>query len=428
MNSSLPLLCICAALPWLGSPICAAEWPRFRGPNADGTTAETGLPLNWSRNDIAWRTELPGPGSSSPIVVAGVVYLTCYSGYGSDAKDPGDLNKLVRHAICLNRADGKILWRKDIKHDAPDKAYTGTYITQHGYASSTPVSDGTHVYFFFGPAGMFAYTLRGQELWHVSVGDRAHDWGNGASPILHGDLLIVNAAIEGDALVALDKKTGKEVWSVRGGFPASWNTPVVARVGNREELIVNASGKLRAFDPATGRELWSCRGIRGAELCPSVVVRDGIVYLIGIPGTGAAMAVRAGGSGDVSGTNILWELKSGSNVSSPIFHEGHVYWANDARGVLHCVKADSGAVVFEQPLSRERGNRVYASPILSEGRLYFVSRNQGTFVVAAKPQFELLAHNQIAGDDSVFNASPAVADGQIFLRSDRFAYCIGRRR
>jgi outer membrane protein assembly factor BamB len=406
----------------------AADWPRFRGPHGDGTSTDPGVPLKWGDADVAWRRELPGPGSSSPIVVGNAVLLSSYSGYGVELKNPGDAGGLTRHAICLNRADGKLLWQKDVKHPSPDRPYQGQYITMHGYASSTPVSDGVNVYFFFGPAGVRAYSLQGRELWSASVGDKAHDWGNGSSPILHGNLVIVNAALEGDALVALDKKTGKEVWAVRKGFPSSWNSPVVAKVGAREELIVNASGRLRAFDPATGTELWSCRGIRAAELCPTVLVRDGIVYVLGGPGRSAAMAVRAGGSGDVSETHIVWEQKIGSNVSSPALHDGHLYWANDSSGILYCVKAETGETVFEQPLSTERGNRVYASPILSEGRLYFVSRNRGTFVVAAKRQFELLAHNILTGDTGVFNASPAVADGQIFLRSDRFAYCIGKRR
>jgi len=217
------------------------------------------------------------------------------------------------------------------------------------------------------------------------------------------------------------------VWSVRGGFPASWNTPAVAKIGGREELIVNASGKLRAFDPATGKELWFCRSIRAAELCPSVVVRDGIVFVVGSP-KGEAMAVRAGGNGDVSATHVVWEIKKGSNVSSPIIHEGHLYWANDARSILYCANAATGEIVFEQSLPVQRRDRIYASPILSNGRLYFVSRTSGTLVVAARPQYELLAQNVIADDPSVFNASPAVADGQIFLRSDRAAYCIGSRR
>lgn len=408
-------------------PADAADWPRFRGPNGDGSTAETGLPLKWDAGDIAWKTELPGPGSSSPIIVGGVVYLTCYSGYGSDVKEPGDMSRLRRHALCLNRADGSILWNKEIQADGPDHAYTGEYITMHGYASSTPVSDGVNVYFFFGPAGVHAYTLRGQELWQTNVGEKAHKWGNGTSPVLYKNLLIVNAALEGDNLVALDKTTGKVVWSVRGGFPASWNTPAIATVGGRDELIVNSSGKLRAFDPATGKELWTCRALRGAELCPSVTVYEGVAYVIGLPGAGGAMAVRAGGSGDVSDTHVLWELKIGSNVSSPVYHEGHLYWANDSRGIFHCVRAETGEEVFATPLSQQRRNRVFASPILSEGRFYYVSRDQGTFVVAARPEFDLLAQSPPL-DSSIVNATPAVADGQVYLRSDQFVYCIGKRR
>jgi outer membrane protein assembly factor BamB len=407
----------------------AADWPRFRGPRSDGTTTDTTIPLQWSeKENIVWRTPLPGPGSSSPIVSGSNVFLTCYTGYGGATNDPGDIAKLTRHALCLDRATGKIVWSHAVKATQPNKPYQGQYITTHGYASSSAVTDGRNVYFFFANEGVFAFTVEGKPLWNVSVGLKAHDWGNGTSPILHGNLLIVNAAIESDTLFALDKLTGKTVWSVRGGFPASWNTPTLAMVNGREELIVNASGKLRAFNPSNGTELWSSRGIRGAELCPSVVVRDGVAYVLGLPGTGQAMAVRAGGNGDVSATHVLWEIKKGSNVGSPVVHDGHLYWANDSRAILYCAKAATGEIVFEQPLPVQRRDRIYASPILSGERLYFVSRTSGTFVVAAKPQFELLARNVIADDHSVFNASPAVADGKIFLRSDRFAYCIGSRR
>jgi hypothetical protein len=407
----------------------AADWPRFRGPNGDGTTADTRIPLKWSETEnIVWRTPLPGPGSSSPIVSGPRVFLTSYSGYGGTTNNPGDISKLTRHALCLDRATGKILWSHAVKATQPNKPFQGQYITTHGYASSSPVTDGRNVYFFFANEGVFAFTVEGQPLWNMSVGFKAHDWGNGTSPILHDNLLIVNAAIESDTLFALDKSTGKTVWSVRGGFPASWNTPTLAKVAGRAELLVNASGKLRAFNPADGAELWSSRGIRGAELCPSVVVHDAVAYVIGLPGTGQAMAVRAGGSGDVSATHVLWEIKKGSNVGSPVVHGGHLYWVNDSRAILYCAKAATGEILFEQPLPVQRRDRVYASPILSGGRLYFVSRTSGTFVVAAKPQYELLAHNVIADDDSVFNASPAVADGRIFLRSDRFAYCLGSSR
>jgi hypothetical protein len=429
MNAILHSLRLSLCLVAASTDAAAADWPRFRGPNGDGTTAETNLPLKWSeKENLAWRVPLPGPGSSSPIVTGPRVFLTCYTGYGTTTNDPGDITKLTRHALCLDRATGKLLWSHAVKATLPNKPYQGQYITTHGYASSSAVTDGRSVYFFFANEGVFAFTVEGKPLWQASVGLKAHDWGNGTSPILHGNLLVVNAALEGDALVALDKNTGKAAWSVRGGFPASWNTPALAKVGDHEELIVNASGRLRAFDPGSGKELWSSRAIRAAELCPSVLVRDDVAYVLGGPGMSAAMAVRAGGSGDASATHIRWEIKKGSNVSSPAFHDGHLFWANDSRGIFYCAKASTGEIVFEQPLTGRTPDRIYASPVLSGGRLYFVSRTSGTYVVAAKPEFELLGHNVIADDPSVFNASPAVADGRIFLRSDQFAYCIGPRR
>lgn len=404
----------------------AADWPQFRGPTGDGVTTETKLPLTWSeKENLVWRTKLPGPGSSSPIVSGDRLFLSCYSGYGLDPKDPGDLTQLKRHAICLNRRDGKILWQQEVKTDLPNKPFTGTYITTHGYASSTPVTDGKGVFFFMGNAGVHAYTVDGKKVWNVSVGDKAHDWGAGSSPILHGDLLIVNAAHESNALIALDRKTGKTVWSV-SGFPASWNTPTLVKVEGHEELVVNSSGRLRAFNPDDGRELWSCESIKAAELCPSIVAHEGVVFVIGSPG-GQAMAVRAGGKGDVSATHILWKTPKGSNVGSPVYHEGHLYLVNDSRGTATCLDARTGAVVFEEPISRQKRDRWYATPLLSGDRLYCVSRQTGTVVLAAKPEFKVLATNIIADDDSVANASPAVADGRIYLRSNRYVYCFGTR-
>lgn len=403
-----------------------ADWPQFRGPTADGVTMETNLPLTWSdKENIIWRTELPGPGSSSPIVTNDRVFLTCYSGYGLDPKNPGDMSKLVRHALCLDRKTGKILWDEKVKTDLPNKPFTGQYITTHGYASSSAVTDGKGVFFFMANAGVYAFTMDGRRVWNVSVGDKAHDWGVGSSPVLYGDLLIVNAAHESNQLLALDRKTGKTVWST-SGFPASWNTPAIVKVDGHDELVVNSSGKLRAFDPKDGKELWSCQSIKGAELCPSIAAHDGVIFVIGTPG-GQSMAVKAGGKGDVSETHVVWRAQRGSNVSSPVYRDGHLYFVNDSRGVAVCLDAKTGEVVYEEPLMKQKRDRWYATPLLSGDRLYFVSRQSGTVVLAAKPQFETLATNVFANDDSVSNASPAVSDGMIFLRSNKFAYGIGKR-
>ncbi|MGV3662041.1 MAG: PQQ-binding-like beta-propeller repeat protein [Prosthecobacter sp.] len=411
----------------LSLPCLAADWPQFRGPTADGVTTDANLPLTWSeKENLVWRAELPGPGSSSPIISGDKVFLTSYSGYGIDVKEPGDMAKLKRHAICLDKKSGSILWNHEITTDLPNKPYTGTYITTHGYASSSPVTDGKGVFFFMANAGVHAFTVDGKPVWNVSVGEKAHDWGVGSSPILYGDLLIVNAALESNQLLALDRKTGKTVWSATG-FPASWNTPVIVKVDGHDELVLNASGKLRAFDPLTGKELWNCTSIKAAELCPSVVAHEGVIFVIGHPG-GQSQAVKAGGKGDVSATHLLWHAQKGSNVGSPVYRDGHLYFINDSRGVATCLDARTGAVVYEQPLaSRQRRDRWYSTPLLASDRMYCVGRETGTYVLAAKPQFELLATNVIADDNSISNASPAVSDGQIFLRSNKFAYCFGKK-
>ncbi len=412
MRTLLPFLLAAGSLH-------AADWPQFRGPTADGVTTDTNLPLTWSeKENLVWRTELPGPGSSSPIISGDKVFLTSYSGYGLDVKDPGDMKNLKRHAICLDKKTGKILWNHEITTDLPNKPYTGTYITTHGYASSSAVTDGKGVFFFMANAGVYAYTVDGKPVWNVSVGKTAHDWGAGSSPILYGELLIVNAALESNQLLALDRNTGNTVWSATG-FPASWNTPTVVKVDGHDELVVNSSGKLRAFDPLTGQELWSCDSIKAAELCPSIVSHDGVIYVIGHPG-GQSQAVKGG--------KVLWQAQKGSNVGSPVYKDGHLYFINDSRGVATCLDAKTGAVVYEQPLaSRQKRDRWYSTPLLAGDKIYCVGRQTGTYVIAAKPHFELLATNVISDDDSISNASPAVSDGQIFLRSNKYAYCFGNK-
>jgi len=397
----------------------AADWPQFRGPTGDGVTTDANLPLTWSeKENLVWRTELPGPGSSSPVIAGDKIFLTSYSGYGIDVKEPGDMKNLKRHALCLDKATGKILWNHAITTDLPNKPFTGTYITTHGYASSSAVTDGKNVFFFMANAGVFAYTVDGKPVWNVSVGEKAHDWGVGSSPILYGELLIVNAALESNQLIALDRKTGKTVWSATG-FPASWNTPTIVKIDGHDELIVNSSGKLRAFDPLTGKELWSCDSIKAAELCPSIVAHDGVIFVIGHPG-GQSQAVKGG--------KVLWQAQKGSNVGSPVYKDGHLYFINDSRGLATCLDAKTGEVIYEQPLAqRPKRDRFYATPLLAGDKMYCVGRETGTYVIAAKPQFELLATNVIADDVSITNASPAVSDGRIFLRSNKFAYCFGTK-
>ncbi len=413
--------CVAAVLVVLAGSARGEDWPQFRGPDGLGVSAAK-VPLTWSATEnVAWKAELPGAGTSSPVVVGGKVFLTCYSGYNVPGGPRGSDDLLKRHVVCLGLEDGKVLWTKDVASKLPEQERIRD---DHGYASNTPAADGERVYAFFGKSGVFALDHGGRPLWHAEVGSDLRNWGSAASPVLAGDLVLVNASVESQSLVALDSKTGKEVWRARN-IRESWNTPLFVPVkGGKTELVVAVMGKVLGLDPATGERLWSCDTDIPWYMVPSLVAADGIVYCIG-GRTGGSLAVRAGGRGDVTRTHRVWKATRGSNVSSPVLHDGHLYFAHENRGIAYCLEAKTGRVVYEERLRPAPGD-VYASAVLAGGRVYYVARHGGTFVVPAAPSFELLARNTL-GDRSTFNASPAVAGGRLLLRSDRYLYCIGER-
>lgn len=404
--------------------IGAGDWSRFRGPAGQGKSEETGLPVRWSAGEsIFWKAELPGPGGSSPIVVGDRVFVTSYTGYGVKQGE-GDQKELKRHLLCFDRRSGELRWRKEWPAALPEHAYQGEG-AYHGYSSSTPVSDRESLYVFLGKSGLHCLDLEGNPKWEASVGTNVHGaWGSGSSPILYENLVIVNASAESGSLVALDRATGKEAWRA-GGLNSSWATPIVVQpAGGEPELVVSVEARLLAFQPATGQPLWNADGIH-RYICPSVVSHAGVVYAIG--GGHTSLAVRAGGRGDVTQSHVAWRVNKGSNVSSPVYHDGHLYWAHEGNGIVYCQNAATGEFVYEQRLDPRPGN-IWASALLADGKLYYVSQHAGTYVVAAKPQFELLAHNVIEGDDHRSNASPAASQGQLFLRTDQSLYCIGNSK
>jgi outer membrane protein assembly factor BamB len=385
-----------------------------------GIAPDKGVPTTWSGDkNVAWKTELPGPGASSPIVVGNKVIVTCYTGYGLSKDEPGEQKDLKRHLLCIDRANGKILWTRDVAAVLPEEPYR-SYITLHGYASSTPASDGTNVYAFLGKSGVFAFDLAGKQVWQASVGTGTYYWGVGPSPLPYKDLLIINASTESDALVALDKATGKEKWKSKG-LGESWSTPALVKLANGQtELVVSGSHKVRGYDPETGNELWHA-DVFNWYVCPSVTAHDGIVYTLQ---NSAAVAVRAGGRGDVTKSHVLWQKKFGATVTSMVYQDGHVHWAN--AGKAFCMKADDGKEVFRETL--KDGAEFYASPVLADGKIYYTSRGDGVFVIDASSKFKLIANNTLQPDTSIFNASPAVDRSQLILRSDRFLYCVGKAK
>ena len=415
-----------AALPSL-----AADWPQFRGPNGTGIAMDADVPTTWSESkNLQWRTALPGCGSSSPIVSGERVFVTCYSGYG-DGGAGGTLDKLQRHLVCLDRSAGKLLWDKAVPAEMPEDSYSGN-LPEHGYASNTPVTDGQRVYVFFGKTGVLAFDLAGQQLWKVNVGKQSSNrrWGSGASLLLYKNMVIVNAAEESRSIRALDRFTGKEAWNATAdSMELCFSTPTLVDCGDgRTDLAVAVPGELWGLNPDTGKLRWFAQtGIAG-NVSPTPAAAGGVLFTTGgFPRQGTA-AVRAGGKGDVTSTNVLWSSGAASYVPSPVVLDGHVYVVSD-QGFATCLDAKTGNVLHRERLpgiaSGGRGSMaMYASTLLAGRHLYAVSRRKGTFVLDATPQMTVVAQNTLAGDDSDFNATPAISGKQIFLRSNRFVYCV----
>ncbi len=329
------------------------------------------------------------------------------------------MDTLRLHVVCADRKSGNTLWTKTIKPVLPERTYRG-FLSLHGFSSSTPATDGERLYVFFGKSGVYCFDFEGKQLWQKNLGERTHSWGSATSPVLYKDLVIVNASVESGALIALNKKTGEEVWRAND-LRSSWSTPILVNVKGKEpELVLSASRKIIGFEPETGKELWHSNSYTW-YVCPSVVTHDGIVY--GLQNT-TCVAVRAGGKGDVTETHTLWKNKYGSTVSSMVYHDGHLYYGRN--GSVYCLNAKDGELVYRERLQPNAG-RTYGSVTLADGKLFYVSRKNGIYVVAAQPKFEQLAHNVFEDDQSRNNASIVVDGNRLILRTDQYLYCIGKK-
>lgn len=242
----------------------ADDWARFRGPNGSGVASDSeSLPMAWSPEaNLAWKTPLPGPGVSSPIICRGRVFVTCYSGYGLDPEAPGEIENLVRHLICIDLQTGQKLWQRDVPATLPEDPYSGIGVTAHGYASHTPVSDGDNVYAFFGKGGVHAFDLDGKELWQADVGKESdpNKWGSSSSPVTYNDTVIVTASAESQAIIGFDKTTGQELWRQEAeGLDGMWGTPTLVRMDEgRTDLVMCVAKELWGSIPTAA----SCAGMR----------------------------------------------------------------------------------------------------------------------------------------------------------------------
>ncbi len=390
--------------------VMADDWPSWRGPAGDGHSKESKLPVKWSAKSVLWKKELPGEGQSSPVIVGDRIFLTTALEGGKK-----------RVVLCVDRRTGNILWQREAWAGVPEKSHE-----MNGWASATCASDGERVIAFFGKGGLHCYSVDGEKLWSRDLGPFTGAWGTSACPLIVGDLVVQNCDATTNAfLLAVNKKTGKNVWKTpRPDLPkGGWSSPVLVDTGKRKELVLNGETHVVGYDPDTGKILWQCKAFNGRGE-PTVAPDKGLVYVVnGLAGD--IYAVKTGGAGDVTRSNIVWHTprKGGRDQPSPIV-VGNYLLAADMTGILTCYDSGSGKVLYKERL---RDAQFTASPIAANGLVYFLNEAGETFVIEPGPTLKVVAENSVGGKKTdYFRASPTPAAGQIFLRSRTHLYCIGK--
>jgi outer membrane protein assembly factor BamB len=428
----------------LTASLSAADWPQWRGPRGTGASDEKNLPVTWSATEnVAWRAPLGGVGVSSPIVSGDRIFVT--SQIGTGVRRAGNHTRLAQGSGAVgeralaagqggpadertffvveafSRNDGKRLWQHRLEATGP---LPGVH-DKHNLASPSPVTDGQMVYAWFGTGQIVALDMNGKAVWQRHLGQEIApfdiNWGHASSPTLFGDtVLLLCDHAQASYLLAVDKKTGKERWRVdRGKGRMSYTTPFVVESATGPELIVNSSQRVDAYDPRTGAFLWHVGGSNQFPI-PAPTFHDGVVYMTRGYRSGPYMAVRPGGRGDISASHVVWEVPTGAPyISSLVYHEGILYMASDV-GAVTAIDAATGRRIWQQ-----RVEGIFsASPVAADGKIYFVSETGETIVLKAGRQAEVLARNDV-GERLI--ASPAISNGQIFLRSDDRLFAIGKR-
>ncbi|HXW08063.1 MAG TPA: PQQ-binding-like beta-propeller repeat protein [Vicinamibacterales bacterium] len=438
---------IAVVMVFLVADVSARNWPQWRGPSSHGVSPERDLPTTWSTSrNVAWKAALAGLGTSSPIVWEDRIFVTSQVGAsafaGGDAHphlarderalaereapiggrrlEPGaDAGEvwLVVEAFALS--DGRRLWEYRTRATGP----LPEVHEKHNLATPTPVTDGERIYAWFGNGQLVALDMEGRLAWSRHLGEEVAPfrtlWGHGSSPVLFEDLVILLCDHLSDAyMLALDTRTGKERWKVdRGSNRTSHSTPLVVRIPARPELLVNSSERIDVYDPRTGALLWFTGAPRQTPI-PSAVFHDSRIYLSRGYRNSDYLAIRPGGSGDITDTHVEWRAPSGASyVPSLVYYDGLLYMTNEV-GVVTCAEARTGEAVWRHRL----GGVFFASPVAGDGKVYLVSETGETFVMRAGRTPEVLARNDLG---ERFLASPAISRGRLFLRSDGSLFAIG---
>ena len=432
-----------------GATLSAADWPHWRGPNGTGTTNESALPVTWSATEnVAWKAPVTGLGVSSPIVTGNLVIVT--SQLGDSTRRAGNHPRLVQSGDAeaageralgqsrtaradanapatfiveaFNRADGRRMWEYRIQAAGPMPEVHD----KHNMASSSPVSDGQMIYAWFATGQIVALDMNGRRVWERHLGKEIAPfdivWGHSSSPTIFEDsLLLLCDHTSAAYLLALDRRTGKEKWRAdRGAGKSSYSTPLVVPGPSGPEIIVNSSERVDAYDARTGAPLWHTGGTNRFPV-PSPLFHDGVIYMSRGYRSSPYMALRPGGRGDITKTHVLWENTTGGPyIASLVYYDGLIYMPTDV-GAVTVVDAKDGSRVWQQ-----RVDGVFsASPVAADGKVYFQSENGETIVLRAGRTPEVLSRNPL-GERTI--ASPAVSNGQIFIRTDDHVFAIGEEK
>jgi outer membrane protein assembly factor BamB len=438
----ITLIGICS----LASSICAQNWPQFRGPSATGVVEGQPSAVTWDASktvNTVWKTPIPGLGHSSPVVWGDKVFIatavtsgakdeTRYGLYG-DVAPVKDDPKHTWKVYALDKRSGKILWER-IAYEGLPKVKRHPKST---HADSTPVTDGKHLIVLFGSHGLYAYNLNGKLLWKQDLGvldagwfyDADYQWEHGSSPVIYKDLVIVQADVQKDSFIAAyHLKTGKLAWKTPRDEISSWGTPTVYFGKTRDEVVTNGSKAIRGYDPATGKELWRLTPNSEVTTPTPFVAHDLIYVTSGYAPIQPIYAIRPGATGDISLKDgkesndfIAWSKKRGGPyMPTPIVYGDYLYTCSN-QGVLTAYNAKTGERIYQERLGG-KGGAFTASPVASDGKLYFSSEDGDVFVVKAGPKYELLATNPVG---EVMMATPAISEGLVFVRGLKHLFAFG---
>lgn len=410
----------------------AHYWSQWRGPQGTGVAPHGNPPIEWSEDkNVRWKITIPGQGHASPIVWEDRVYVltaipvevaaATEGGQGGRRRGkPPVKSQFVM--LAIDRQSGEIVWQRTAREEKP---HEGIH-PDGSWAANSPITDGEHIYAYFGSRGLYCYDMEGELKWQKDLGDMTTrlSFGEGASPALYGDALVVNWDHEGESfIVVLDKRTGAERWRAGRDERTSWSTPLVLEVDGRAQVVVNATNRVRGYDLKNGDVIWECSGMT-ANAIPSPVAADGVLYVMSGFRGNALLAIRlAGAKGDITGTDaVVWSYdKDTPYVPSPLLYGNTLYFLKHNKGILSGLNTETGEQNYMQRLEDIEG--MYASPVGAKDRIYLVGRNGVSLVIKHGAEYEVLSSNVL---DESFSASPAIADGELYLRGQSTLYCIAK--